>query len=198
MTYSSAHTRKASTGVDEIRRLARRASRLDTAAFGDLYRLYYPEILQDIMSRVSGRQEAEDLTNTVFEKGFAAMGRYEPSPAQFSTWLYAIARNAVIDHYRKRRLPVREGAEDELRRLADPEDDPEARVLADERRGWLRQAMMQLTDEQRQVLGCRFFFNLSVHEVAQAMDKTEGAIKALQFRALARLRRRLAPDWYRT
>ena len=62
-----------------------------------------------MLSRVSGRQEAEDLTNTVFEKAFAAMGRYEPSPAQFSTWLYTIARNVVIDHYRKRRLPLQEG-----------------------------------------------------------------------------------------
>lgn len=198
MRYSTTETRKARTAADEVRRLAWQASRLDAAAFGDLYRLYSPQVLQYVMSRVSVRQEAEDLTNTIFEKAFAAMGRYEPSPAQFSTWLYTIARNVVIDHYRKRRLPIQEDADRELRRSPDPAHDPEALVLEDERRRRLRQAILELTDEQRQVIGCRFFFNLSVHEVAQAMGKTEGAIKALQFRALERLHRQLAPDWSRT
>jgi RNA polymerase sigma-70 factor (ECF subfamily) len=123
------------------------------------------------------------------------MGRYEPTPAQFSTWLYTIARNAVIDHYRRRRLPVQEGAEEELRRSPDPTSDPEALLLADERRRRLHEAILELTDEQRQVVGCRFYFNLSIHEVAEATGKTEGAIKALQFRALQRLHRRLAPEW---
>jgi RNA polymerase sigma-70 factor (ECF subfamily) len=198
MAHGLTKTRDAGTVADEARRLAWQASRLDAAAFGDLYRLYSPQVLQYVMSRVSGRPEAEDLTNTIFEKAFAAMGRYEPSPAQFSTWLYTIARNAVIDHYRKRRLPLQEGAEDELRRSVDPESDPEAQVLADERRRRLHQAILELTDEQRQVVGCRFFFNLSTHEVAQAMGKTEGAIKALQFRALERLHRQLAPEWSRS
>ena len=57
---------------------------------------------------------------------------------------------------------------------------------------------MQLTPEQRLVVGCRFFFNLPVHDVAQMMGKTEGAVKALQFRALERLRRELAPEWARS
>lgn len=199
MRYPSVEIRTARTEGDEVRRLAWQASRLDATAFGDLYRLYFPQMLRHVMSRVSGRQEAEDLTNTIFEKAFAAMGRYEPSPARFSTWLYTITRNVLIDHYRRRRLPVEEGAEtDLLRTSTDPEDGPEARVLADERRLLLRQAILELTDDQRQVVGCRFYFNLSTHEVARAMDKTEGAIKALQFRALDRLRRRLAPDWSRT
>ncbi|MFH1833577.1 MAG: sigma-70 family RNA polymerase sigma factor [bacterium] len=183
---------------DEVRRLAVRAARRDATAFADLYSLYAPQLLQYIGSRVSGRQEAEDLTNAVFEKAFAAIGRYQPSPVLFSTWLYTIARNVVIDHYRRKRLPIQEDAEEELRRATDPEGDPEARVLADELRRQLRQALMELTDDQRQVVGYRFFFNLSVHEVAMAMGKTEGAVKALQFRALERLRRRLAPGLSRT
>lgn len=195
MRHSATQARETHATVDEVRLLAWLASRLDTAAFGDLYRLYFPQMLRYVTSRVTGRQEAEDLTNTIFEKALAAMSRYEPSPAQFSTWLYTIARNVVIDHYRKRRLPVQEDAEYELRRSPDPAEDPEAHVLADERRRRLHQAILGLTDEQRQVVGCRFFFNLSVYEVAQAMGKSEGAVKALQFRALVRLRRQLAPDW---
>ena len=67
--------------------------------------------------------------------------------------------------------------------------------MADERRRDLYHAMMSLTPEQRRVVGCRFFFNLSVREVAAMMGKSEGAVKALQFRALERLRRQLAAEW---
>jgi RNA polymerase sigma-70 factor (ECF subfamily) len=182
-------------GPEEVRRLALQASLRDVAAFGDLYRVFFPQVHQYVLARVSGREEAEDLTNTIFEKALAAMGRYQPTPAQFSTWLYTIARNAVIDHYRKRRLPMQDGAEEELRQSPDPDGDPEALLLADERRRRLHEAILELTDEQRQVVGCRFYFNLSIHEVAQATGKTEGAVKALQFRALQRLHRRLAPEW---
>jgi RNA polymerase sigma-70 factor, ECF subfamily len=179
----------------EVGSLARQAANLDVSAFADLYRLYSPQMLRFVSSRVSGTQEAEDLTNTIFEKAFAAIGRYEPSPTQFSTWLYTIAQNTVIDHYRKRKLPLVDDAEAQLFSVSDPNDGPEASVLMDERRRFLYDAVMQLTPEQRQVIGCRFFFNLPVCEVAQMMGKTEGAVKALQFRGLQRLRRFLAPEW---
>ena len=194
MTALCARTRKPRPSADHVRELAVQASQLDITAFSDLYRHYSPQILQFVSARVSGYQEAEDLTNTVFEKAYAAIGRYEPSPAQFSTWLYTIARNSVIDHYRKRRLPIQDDAEAEMLATVDPADDPERLLLEDDRRRSLWAALRQLTDEQRQVIGCRFFFNLSILEVASLMDKTEGAVKALQFRALERLKRQLAPD----
>jgi RNA polymerase sigma-70 factor, ECF subfamily len=182
----------------EVGSLARQAANLDVSAFADLYRLYQPQVLRYVSARVSGRQEAEDLANSVFEKAFAAIGRYRPSPAQFSTWLYTIAQNAIIDYYRKRRLPQVDDPEAELFAVTDPGEGPEGSVLADERRDILYQAVMRLTPEQRVVIGCRFYFNLPVHEVALMMGKTEGAVKALQFRALDRLRRVLAPEFSRS
>ena len=182
----------------EVGSLARQAANLDVSAFADLYRLYAPQVLRYVSSRVTGTQEAEDLANTVFEKAFAAIGRYEPSPAQFSTWLYTIAQNTVIDHYRKRRLPQVDDGEAQLFAVIDPDEGPEGNLLAGERRRFLYEAVMRLTPEQRQVIGCRFFFNLPVHEVAQMTGRTEGAVKALQFRALQRLRRMLAPEWARS
>jgi RNA polymerase sigma-70 factor, ECF subfamily len=180
--------------VEEIRILAREASQSDVAAFGDLYGLYHTSLLRYINARVTQRQEAEDLTNAVFEKAFAAIGRYRPSPAQFSTWLYTIARNSLIDYYRKRRLPMEQGADQELLEAADPRGGPEERLMADEVRRMLYGAIMGLTEDQRQVVGLRFFFNLPVCEVAQILGKTEGAVKALQFRGLERLNRKLAPE----
>ena len=182
----------------DVRSLARQAAGRDVSAFGDLYRIYFPQMLRYVSSRVTGAQEAEDLANTVFEKAFAAIGRYEPSPAQFSTWLYTIAQNTIIDFYRKRRLPQVDDAESELFAVTDPGEGPEASLLAVERREIVQKAVMQLTPEQRLVIGCRFYFNLPVQEVANMMGKTEGAVKALQFRALDRLRRTLAPEWARS
>ncbi len=182
----------------EVGSLARQAANLDVSAFADLYRLYAPQLLRYVSSRVTGTQDAEDITNTIFEKAFAAIGRYQPSPAQFSTWLYTIAQNTIIDHYRKRRLPQVDDAEAQLFAVTDPNEGPEGSLLADERSRFLHQAVMQLTPEQRLVVGCRFFFNLPVRDVAQMMGKTEGAVKVLQFRALERLRRELAPEWARS
>ena len=194
MTRLSTPKRNSPPSAEVVRELALQASQLDALAFGGLYRHYFPQILQFVASRVTGYQEAEDLTNAIFEKAYSAIGRYQPSPAQFSTWLYTIARNSIIDHYRKRRLPVQDDAEAEMLATVDPREDPEASILGDERRRYLQAALKHLTEEQRQVVGCRFFFNLSIQEVASLMHKTEGAVKALQFRALERLRRQLAPD----
>jgi RNA polymerase sigma-70 factor (ECF subfamily) len=195
MAPSSTATLLQSPGSVEIGVLARQAADLDVSAFADLYRLYAPQVLRYVSSRVTGSEEAEDLTNTIFEKAFGAISRYEPSPAQFSTWLYTIAQNTVIDHYRKRRLPQVEDAETQLFAVTDPDDGPEATLIADERRRVLYHAIMLLTPEQRQVVGLRFFFSLPTQDVARMMEKTEGAVKALQFRALERLRRQLASDW---
>jgi len=184
-------------GDEQIRRLAWQASQLDSAAFADLYRLYSPQVLRYVQSRIAARHDAEDLTHTIFEKALGAMGRYQLSPAQFSAWLFTIARNLVIDYYRKPKLPVQEMTGADIRTV-DQADGPEARMIADERRRRLHRAVLGLTAEQRQVIGCRFFFALSVAEVAQMMGKTEGAIKALQFRGLSRLQRELAPEWPHT
>ena len=182
----------------EVGSLARQAAKLDVTAFADLYRIYSPQVLRYVSARITGFQEAEDLANTVFEKAFAAIGRYQPSPAQFSTWLYTIAQNTIIDYYRKRRLPQADDAEAELDAVTDPGEGPEGKLLAGERRRTVYEAVTQLTPEQRIVIGCRFYFSLSVHEVALILHKSDGAVKALQFRALDRLRLALAPDLARS
>ena len=179
---------------EEIKLLAVRASNNDPAAFSFLYRLYFPQVFTFINFRVSSREDAEDLTNAVFEKALAAIERYRPKPAQFSTWLYTIAKNCIIDHYRKRRLPMDDEAEAGGVPSTDSSYDPVLRLLLDERKRTLREALAELTTEQREVVECRFFFEMAIHETALAMGKTEGAVKALQFRALESLHRLLNED----
>jgi RNA polymerase sigma-70 factor, ECF subfamily len=176
---------------DDIKGIAVRASHRDPSAFTYLYRFYFSQVFTFINFRVTRREDAEDLTNTVFEKALAAIDRYQPKPAQFSTWLYTIAKNCIIDHYRKRRLPVDDEAETIVVPATDLSCDPEACVLLDERKRTLREALLELTPDQREVIECRFFFELSIQETALAMNRTEGAVKALQFRALENLHRLL-------
>lgn len=178
----------------EIKLLAMRAARSDPEAFTVLYRMYFAQVYTFISFRISGHEDTEDLANTVFEKALAAIARYQPKPAQFSTWLYTIAKNCIIDHYRKRRLPVDSEMEPEDTAHQDPDGDPELRMLMEERKRTLREALHYLTSDQREAIECRFFFELSVQETAMAMNRTEGAVKALQFRALENLHRLLTED----
>ena len=181
-------------GEEEIKLLAVRASNRDPAAFSFLYRLYFPQVFTFINFRVSSREDAEDLTNAVFEKALAAISRYRPKPAQFSTWLYTIAKNCIIDHYRKRRLPMDDEAEAGGVPSTDSSCDPVQQLLLDERKRTLREALTELTPDQREVVECRFFFEMAISETAVAMGKTEGAVKALQFRALDSLHKLLTED----
>jgi RNA polymerase sigma-70 factor (ECF subfamily) len=178
----------------EIKTLALQASRSDPTAFTSLYRLYFSQVFTFINFRVSSREDAEDLANSVFEKALGAIDRYQPRPAQFSTWLYTIAKNCIIDHYRKRRLPVDVEADAALVPAFDVATDPESCILMEERKRTLREALEDLTADQREVIECRFFFELSILETALLMAKTEGAVKALQFRALESLQRLLTED----
>jgi len=178
----------------EIKAIAGLAACHDTEAFGRLYRLYFSQVFTFISFRISNREDAEDLANTVFEKALAAISRYEPKPAQFSTWLYTIAKNCIIDHYRKRKIPIDADVKPENAAGVDPIADPERKVLLDERKRTLREALRELTPDQREVVECRFFFELSIQETAAAMLRTEGAVKALQFRALENLHRFLTEE----
>jgi RNA polymerase sigma-70 factor (ECF subfamily) len=179
---------------EDIKLIAVKASQQDPRAFTHLYRLYFSQVFTFINFRVTRREDAEDLANTVFEKALAAIDRYQPKPAQFSTWLYTIAKNCIIDHYRKRRLPMDTEAETTLVAATDLSCDPEACILLEERKRTLREALQELTPDQREVVECRFFFELSIQETACAMRRTEGAVKALQFRALDNLHRLLTEE----
>jgi RNA polymerase sigma-70 factor, ECF subfamily len=178
----------------EIKVIALQAARNDPAAFSSLYRMYFSQVFTFINFRVTSREDAEDLANTVFEKALGAIERYRPKPAQFSTWLYTIAKNCIIDHYRKRRLPVDDEADASVVPMTDLSCDPEACVRMAERKRTLREALREITPEQREVVECRFFFELSIQETACLMGKTDGAVKALQFRALESLQRLLTED----
>jgi RNA polymerase sigma-70 factor (ECF subfamily) len=169
--------------IDELVRAAQAG---DARAFGRLFDLYQGPVYRFIASRVGRPSDAEDLTQIVFVKALEALPRYEVRGIPFGGWLFRLARNAVIDFMRTRR---EHSDIDELAPRADDEPGPERRAILTDDLDRVAAAMRTLTDEQREVIGLRFFAGLTPAEAAEVMGKQAGTIRGLQFRAIAAIRR---------
>src|SRR2546429_389063 len=139
---------------------------------------------------VGTRHDAEDLTTQTFLKMLEAIGRFRWRSAPFSAWLFRIAHNLAIDHFRASR---RSQPEEEV---PEPPGSEEASAEEQAMHSIGRQSMLELIEklspEQQQVLTLKFVFNFPNAEVATILGKTEGAIKSLQHRALVSLQKQLA------
>lgn len=172
--------------VTDERDLLERAKQYEEAALGELYDRYAPRIYAYVYRRVGDACLAEDLTGDVFVRVMQAIQAQHFWHTSFKAWLYRIAHNLVVDHYR-RQPPAPELELDE-RRVAD-EDTPASIVAQRLSRGRVRAAIGRLTPDQQQVLALRFGEGMKAREVAEVMDRSVGAVEALQHRALAALRR---------
>ena len=164
--------------------LVQRACKGDADAFGQLYELSLDRVYRYIYFRVSDDETAEDLTSKVFLKAWEHLPRYKSGGAPFIAWLYTISRNTVIDHYRLNR----QNADlDEARDL--PADDPLPEAESERRTASqrLREALWQLTREQRDVLTMKTLEGLSTDEIAARLRKSPGAVRAVQMRGLQAL-----------
>ncbi len=163
------------------------AMQYNEAALGELYDRYEAKIYSYVYRRTGEQALAEDLTAQVFLKMLESIRDRKAWHSSFSGWLYRIAHNLVIDHYRRR---GRHSAIDieEAPPMAGDVEDPvvTAEMNLDAER--LRAAIRRLTDEQAEVVSLRFLEGYSIAEVAALTNRTEGAIKALQYRAVATLR----------
>ena len=171
--------------------LLERAKRYDEAALGELYDRYAPRIYAYIYRRVSDAHLAEDLTGEVFVRVIQAIRSERFWKTSFQAWLYRIAHNLVVDHYRRQpELPELMLDDQQL----SSGDDPASAVAQRFSRRRLDAAMRRLTPDQQQVLVLRFAEGLTAREVAKVMNKSVGAVEALQHRALAALRRVLKKE----
>ncbi len=167
-----------------------RAANFDEAALSEIYDRYELKIYNYIYRRTSDPGLSEDLTAQVFLKMLEAIQSERAWHSSFSGWLYRIAHNLVIDHYRARDRQ-KQVSIDDVPHMHDAGTTPvRAAEIALEAEA-LRSAIRRLTDEQAQVISLRFLEGYSFAEIAEMMDKTEGAVKALQHRAVATLRQLL-------
>jgi RNA polymerase sigma-70 factor, ECF subfamily len=168
------------THTTEDDRLLLEAAQADPARFVDIYERHVDRVHAYVSRRAGNRAVAEDITSQVFEQALRTLGRFEWRGVPLAAWLYRIAANALADHWRDRQ-----------RDAADPPPDlPDAGELDEiDRRIALYQQVDRLPDLQRQVIRMRFVEEKSIRDVAAALERSEGAIKQLQLRALENLRK---------
>jgi RNA polymerase sigma-70 factor (ECF subfamily) len=173
----------------KVRRLVERAQQGDRDALEELYLLHFDRIYSYLHMSVGNRHDAEDLTTQTFLKMLEAIGRFRFQAAPFSAWLFRIAHNLAMDHFRASR---RWQPEEDV-----PEPHGSEQMSAEEEalHSIGRKSMLELIDslshEQQQVLTLKFVFNFGNGEVATILGKTEGAIKSLQHRALVSLQKQI-------
>ena len=177
---------------NELRLLVARAQRGDAAAVEELYVLYFDRIYSFLAVSVGNRHVAEDLTIQTFVRMIESIERFRWQAVPFSAWLFRIARNLAIDHFRAATRWQPEADVPEARGSEVPSaEDSALRQLA---RTSLLRMLASLPPEQRQVLILKFLFSFANAEVATIIGKSEGAVKALQHRALTSLQRQAMPN----
>ncbi len=165
------------------KQLAERAAKHDREAFGKLYDQYIDKIYKYIFYKCRNVEEAQDLTAQVFTKAWEAIDRYQWEGYPFSTWLYRIAHNQIIDYYRTHRamLPL------DIARTRASESDPVQTAERSLTSSEIRAALQHLTHDQQRVIILRFLEGYEIPEISAIMGKDPAAIRALQHRALRAL-----------
>ena len=186
---SQTATKQASADRDHIRRLVERGQQGDRDALEELYLIHFDRIYSYLHMSVGNRHDAEDLTTQTFLKMLESIGKFRFRAAPFSAWLFRIAHNLAMDHFRaSRRIQLEE-------EVPEPVGDAEVSAEDEAMHSIGKQSMLELIDElspeQRQVLTLKFVFNFGNSEVATILGKTEGAVKSLQHRALVSLQKQI-------
>ncbi len=172
-----------------LRSVVRRAQAGDRAALEELYLAHFDRIYSYLQLSVGNRHDAEDLTNQTFIRMLERIDRFVWRQVPFSAWLFRIAHNLAMDHFRAGRRWQPESEPPESTELVELSAE-EAAFLAIGQESMF--AMIErLSHDQQQVLTLKFAFDFSNAEVGAILGKTEGAIKSLQHRALASLERQL-------
>ncbi len=178
---------------ERIEALVRRAQCGETAAFETLYDLFYDKVFRYLSFKTGDALLAEDLAEDVFLRMLTSIGSYEHRGHPFSSWLFRIAHNLAVDHFRKQGRQKAVSLEKVSSVVGQSGVDLDEYVQTKLTMREVNRAMEGLTDLQRQVISMRFAGELSVKETALALGRKENAIKALQHAGIKKLRRILMP-----
>ena len=168
-----------------------RATKGDEGAFAQLYEEHFDRIYRYVYLRLGNRTEAEDLTQEIFVRALEAIGSYKWRNVPFTSWLFRIAHNQVIDYCRKEsRCEKQYWDENICIDEPNPEAIAEHKLEAEE----LNESINKLSPAQREVISLRFGAGLSLAEAAKALGKSTGTVKALQYNAIVALRKMMVDE----
>ena len=176
---------KKTSSPEDVSNLIRTA-REDPKAFGELYLLYVERVFRYLYSRTGNVHEAEDITAQTFLAAFESFGRFRQD-GHFASWLFSIARNKAIDHFRQRK---RIASMDEINDIP-VEVDPVSSVIESEATAALAKLIQALPEGKRELLRLRFLAAMSFPEIAHLLHRKEDAVKKSTYRLLARLQSQL-------
>ena len=170
--------------TDEARII--KAARQDPKAFGELYRLYVEQVFRYLFSKIGNLHEAEDVTAQTFLAAFESFDKFRQD-GHFASWLFGIARNKAMDHFRRR---------DNLSSMDESseipvEDNTLSKVIQTEQEQALSKLIQALTEKERELLRFRFLAEMSFPEIARFLHRNEEAVKKRTYRLLARLQSQL-------
>lgn len=195
------HRRDQEEQVDgeEVASLVARAQSGDSSAFGEIYDRYNETVYRYIYFRVNNAQLAEDLASETFLRALRRISSFSWQGRAFGAWLVTIARNLVVDHFKSGRYRLEIAKPDVLGTDSpetDPTTSPETAALEKLTNATLLTAVKKLNPDQQECIVLRFLQGFTVAETARTMGKNEGAVKALQYRAVRTLAR-LLPEGFR-
>ena len=160
-------------------------------AYGELYERYLDPIYRYIKTRVAGDQVAEDLTEMVFLRTFERLDKYQERGHPFSSFLYQVARNQLVDHYRRKKEEVSLEA---AQHVEHPEGSMDESVIKQDQINELHNAIEKLPEDYQDVIRFRILMDMPTAEVASWLERSEGAVRVLLHRALHALREKVKVD----
>jgi RNA polymerase sigma-70 factor (ECF subfamily) len=176
--------------------LLNKAKNGNPEAFGELYQRHARAIYRFFYARLDSQLDAEDLTEEVFMRFWHSLARYQEKGVPLAAFLFSIANNTLIDHYRRSKARTRpvDGIDGSL---VDEHQNPFEQVIGRMEQQELRRTLFNLKEDYRDVLIYRFFSMLSPAETAEVMNRSVGATRILQHRALAALKKNLNGSYHR-
>lgn len=175
--------------MQEEEKIVQKAKQGEEDAFGLLYDEYLPKIYRFVLLKVGRKADAEDLCHQVFLSAWKNIRTYESRGFPFSSWLYRIAHNSVIDFWRTQKTHI----DIELVSAEHFSEEPEMERLFDisEEFGIVRKMLKKLKEEEESLLIMKFVDELPNKEIAEALGKSEGAVRVMQHRALKQLKQHM-------
>ena len=178
----------------DIKNFVKGAQEGSPESFANLYAQFYDKIFRYLYFKTANKQDAEDLTEDVFLRMLESISSFKWKKVPFSSWLFRIAHNLVVDYYRKRSRQKSESLDFISHNIGESSDDMDRILEMNLSIKQVLKSMENLTDLQKEVMSLRFAAGFSIAETAHVMHRSENAVKALQHASIKKLRKVLLPE----